>query len=240
MRRRGGRIGDAVRLRAGRAFIVLRVVLIARLHADFVTDVRRLQGVALAVGASDGLAVAQPLVADFALRNAVAIADGRGECLAHLRHAADDDRAGLVWLRLRRRGGQIGDRIRLCTQRRFRMPGLVRIARLHRNFRALLRGGEQEHRAGRARNRLPVGKPLILHLRRIRQPVRIADGRGQNLVNHRLAANRHRARMIGRGRRGRRRIRHRGGRRAQRILRVLRVVRIKRAHGDDLARLGRG
>ena len=51
-----------------------------------------------------------------------------------------------------------------CRRRALRvlvMRGVVVVGRLHRDFRALLRGGKSERLRGRARNGLAIGEPLI-------------------------------------------------------------------------------
>ena len=53
------------------------------------------------------------------------------------------------------------------------MRGVVVVGRLHRDFRALLRGGEGKRLRGRARDGLAVGEPLITHVGR--HTISVAD-----------------------------------------------------------------
>ena len=63
-----------------------------------------------------------------------------------------------------------------CRRRALRvlvMRGVVVVGRLHRDFRALLRGGEGKRLRGRARDGLAVGEPLITHVGR--HTISVAD-----------------------------------------------------------------
>ena len=85
-----------------RFFVVSGVVFIGGAHGDFVPGVVAGERVGLAVGISDGIAVAQPLVLHVVSGKTVAVADSRGEFAADFRLARDADAALLIGLRTRR------------------------------------------------------------------------------------------------------------------------------------------
>ena len=98
----GGVVCDRIRLRAGRAFVVLRVVLVSRLDADFVADIIGGELIARVLCTADFLPIAQPLIFDAGAVETVVVFDHRFQLAAHLRFAADADRASVVglWLRV--------------------------------------------------------------------------------------------------------------------------------------------
>ena len=79
-----------------RFFVVSGVVFIGGAHGDFVPGVVAGERVGLAVGISDGIAVAQPLVLHVVSGKTVAVADGRGEFAADFCLAAEGDFAFVV------------------------------------------------------------------------------------------------------------------------------------------------
>ena len=131
----------------GRFFCRALVVGVFDVHADFVSGVCGGELVACPGRAADGLAVALPLVGDLRAVHAVAVADGRGERAAHFGVAGKSDCAFVVGLRLwvrrrlRIRRVVVGDGGGGVAGRRFVVLGVVVVGRLHRDFRALLRGG---------------------------------------------------------------------------------------------------
>ena len=88
--------GGDVGRRAGRGFVVRRLVVVGRLYADFVPGVFGFEGVGFAGCAADGLAVALPLVLDLRRVNAVAVGDLRGQYAADFGFTGDVDAARLV------------------------------------------------------------------------------------------------------------------------------------------------
>ena len=88
-----------------RVFIVSGVIFIGGAHGDFVSRVVRGQGVGLAVGLGDRLAVALPLVAHAAIRHTIGIADVGGEFSANFCLTRDVHRAFVI--RLYRRIGRV-------------------------------------------------------------------------------------------------------------------------------------
>ena len=92
-----------------------------------------------------------------------------------------------IGIRVRRRGA-VRDRIGCRTGRAFVVFGVVIVGRLHRDFRAFLRGGQGEGAVGRAANRLAVGKPLVFDAAR-RYAVVVCYGRFQFAAHFGVASN---------------------------------------------------
>ena len=93
------------------AFFVARVVGVFDFDGDFVAGVFGFQGVTAAAFARNRLAVALPLVFDFAGVELVIVVDFGGQFFAHFGVAADSDAARMVLARLWRLWcrGAVGD-----------------------------------------------------------------------------------------------------------------------------------
>ena len=147
----GNRRGSAVGDRRGRraddvVFFVPGVVFVVRLQSDFVADVGCLQGVAFAFCTCNRTAVAQPGVLH-AVRDAVGIADVRGEGRPHFCLAVEGDAAGVV---VACRDG---------AEDAFAAAAVVGVVRAHGDFFvAILQGVAL---SGRARDGLSGAVPLV-------------------------------------------------------------------------------
>ena len=82
-------------------FVVPHVVLVGRLHGDFVSRVVAGELVGCPCLSANRLAVALPLVGDARIRHAVGIANDCGQRLSDFGLAANSDFARVVGLRLR-------------------------------------------------------------------------------------------------------------------------------------------
>ena len=127
-------------------FFVPGVVFVVRLHSDFVADVGCLQGVGFAFCAANQRAIAQPGVLH-AVRDAVGIADVRGEGRPHFCLAVEGDAAGVV---VACRDG---------AEDAFAAAAVVGVVRAHGDFFvAILQGVAL---SGRARDGLSGAVPLV-------------------------------------------------------------------------------
>ena len=87
-------LGDVLGRR--RFFVVIGIVFVGRLHGDFMPGIVCGQGVGLAFGTRNRLAVAQPFVGNGAFLHAVAVSHGRRQYAAHFGVSADGDGAFFV------------------------------------------------------------------------------------------------------------------------------------------------
>ena len=226
---RRGRVFWHFALCAHRAFVVLRLVLIERLHADFVPGVVRGELVTLARAAADRLAVAQPLVLHV-FRYAIFVGNRGGEGFAHFQRAVDADRTRVVLLRLRLFGD---DRVGLAAGRGFRVFVAVGVGGADGDFVSGIFGLQGVVAVGRARDRLAVAQPLVLDAVGV-IAVAVPDFGGEFAADFRLATDVDDAGMV----RGRRRggfAFNLCGFAAGRCFVVRRVVGVARLHADFVA-----
>ena len=143
------------------------------------------------------LQVVQKLGGAICLRQRAIIEADRISCFAAFRHflGASKRNAGLVRLRRRWRG-IVANAVGLRAGRGFVVFGVVVVGRLHRNFRALLCGGEGEGAVGGAVNRLAVGIPLVFDAC-CWHAVFVGYGCFQFAADFSVAADAHFARVVG-------------------------------------------
>ena len=146
------------------------------------------------------LQIVQELGGRICLRQCAVIeADGIGR-LAAFRYLLGTGEGNARFIRLRRlrrlRRGIVANAVGLRAGRGFVVFRVVVVGRLHRNFRALLCGGEGEGAVGGAVNRLTVGKPLVFDAC-CWYAVIVGYGRFQLTADFSVAADAHFACVIG-------------------------------------------